>query len=232
MLLYIVPLVIMPPIYVDREDVCLKHPFSMEVSGSRRSGKSQFLKNLTERNVDFITPHIEKIFWYYTSPQPFFTEIKQKCPNVTFEEGLPNEDIIEIMRSYNGSKLLIFDDLMHEVQKRDDIKHIFTRGRHENISIILTKQNLFSQGKHSRDIALNTDYLVLFGNVRDQSIISTLDRQMNMKTLLQKIYKRATTNPFSHLLINLRSDCKEIIRFRTKTFDKYPIFYDISKSSQ
>jgi hypothetical protein len=48
----------------------------------------------------------------------------------------------------------------------------------QEISVILITQNLFHQGRFSRDISLNTKYLVVFKNVRDKNQFVYLARQV------------------------------------------------------
>ena len=46
------------------------------------------------------------------------------------------------------------------------------------ICVICLVQNMFYQGKESRTMSLNTQYLVLFKSPRDKQQISILSRQM------------------------------------------------------
>ena len=124
-----------------------------------------------------------------------------------------------------GSKLIIIDDLMEEASARDDVKHLFTRGRHENASVAFLTQNLFHKSKHSRDMAINADYLVLFKNPRDGSTITNLGRQMQNGKFLQEAFRQATREPFTHLFVALRSATDERLRFRSNVFDAHPIVY-------
>ena len=81
---------------------------------------------------------------------------------------------------------------MEEASNRSDVKHLFTRGRHEDVSVIFLVQNLYHKAKHSREISLNTDYLVVFKNPRDLTPIVNIGRQMNCR-------KHTKTQRLSHL---------------------------------
>ena len=53
---------------------------------------------------------------------------------------------------------------------------------HRNISIVYLTQNVFPQGRACRDIALNTQYLVLFNNPIDRQQVATLARRIYPST--------------------------------------------------
>ena len=73
---------------------------------------------------------------------------------------------------------MILDDLLNDVYSRQ-VCDLFTKGSHcRNIRVILITQNLFHQGRYSRDISLNAEYLVLLKNVRDKKQFTLLERQV------------------------------------------------------
>jgi len=211
---------------VSEEELAFKHPFSMLLSGSRRTGKTTFVKTLLLRNRQFILPTIEWIFWIApTRQEDVVSELEQTLGNVTYVNGLPDEDIVEFVQTRMGRKLIVLDDLMEEAGTRKDVKNLFTRGRHEDISVILLSQNDFHQGKHYLEMSRNTDYPIIFRNIRNASIITTYATQMGMNFFLPKAYKDATREPFSYLLLDMRSDTDDRLRFRANVFKDYPVVY-------
>ena len=149
--------------------------------------------------------------------------------NIQFIENLPQSSIEQerLLNGTNITTLYVIDDLMDEVSERVDIKNLFTRGRHINTSIIFLTQNLFHKGKHTRDMSLNSDYLVIFKNPRDTSSIGNLAKQMmpgNSK-FLQWAYQDATLKPFSYLFIDLRPDTDDKLRYRTNILDDVQYTY-------
>ena len=74
----------------------------------------------------------------------------------------------------------MLDDQMIDASNDKRIVNLFTRGsHHRNLSVIYMVQNLFDQGKGSRSTSLNSHYLVLFKNPRDNKLqILTLAKQM------------------------------------------------------
>ena len=211
---------------VNQEDLEFKHPFSMLISGSRETGKTHFTKQLILKQKQFISKPIDSIHWFAPSRQhEIIDELKASFENFFFHNGLPKEDITEFLQSFPGSKLIVIDDLMEEAGQRKDVKHLFTRGRHENISVILLSQNDFHQSKHYLEMSRNTDYPVIFKNVRNAANISIFARQMGLKDFLPKAFKDATREAFSYLLLDTKSNTPEHLRFRSKIFNDYPIVY-------
>ena len=94
-------------------------------------------------------------------------------PHIEFVKGT------RFLFDVNKRNLDVFDDQMIDASKDKGIMNLFTRGsHHRNLSVIYIVQNLFHQGKGSRNISLNSDYLKLFKNPRDKLQILTLVKQM------------------------------------------------------
>ena len=117
--------------------------------------------------------------------------------------------------------LIIFDDLMTEGKCDQRIADLFTKGsHHRNISIVYLTQNVFPQGKACRDIALNTQYLVLFNNPIDRQQVATLARRIYLSTsaMFMKRFEEATSRPFGYLVKDLKSSTSEPDRLQTDIF--------------
>lgn len=211
---------------VNEGDLLLKHPFSMLLSGSRETGKTEFTKTLLLRSKDLVTSHLSWIYWFAPTKQTdVFSVLEKYLTNIIFVKGLPEDDILDFINQRAGKKLLVLDDLMGEASERKDIRDLFTRGRHEDVSVVMLSQNDFYGGKYYKDIARNTDYAVLFKNVRNPAMIHIYAQQMNLKEFLPKVYHDATREKYSYLFMNLRSNCDERLRFRTSIFNKHSIVY-------
>ena len=215
----------------DETDLKLKHPFSLVLAGARRTGKTQLIKRIILNNHNVINSPIEHIIWFYASEQEdVFSEIKKELGDdrIEFIKGLPADATIEEAHIMGrpGSKLIIIDDLMAEANNRRDVNHLFTRGRHLNTSVAFLVQNFHNKGKYMRENTLNADYLALFKNPRDTTIVSHLAQQMGQRKLVLSAYKLATEDkPFSYLFVDLRSDTDERLRLRSDLFSKYPIYF-------
>ena len=67
-------------------------------------------------------------------------------------------------------------------------------------------QNIFYQGRETRNISLNAHYIVLFKSPRDKQQISVLARQVNPGHVQEfmKSYEEATKRPHGYLMLDLK----------------------------
>ena len=118
--------------------------------------------------------------------------------------------------------LIILDDLMTEAKCDQRIADLFTKGsHHRNISIVYLTQNVFPQGKACKDIALNTQYLVLINNPIDRQQVATLARRIYPSTsaTFMNRFEEATSPPYGYLVVDLKSSTPEHDRLRTNIFE-------------
>ena len=201
----------------------LRHPFTCQVVGATGSGKTQFVKKLLEHRQTLIEPTPGRIIFWYSEWQPMYTQLSSTVPGIEFHQGIPEELDDRDYLDTEIHNLIVIDDLIQQSIKDKRITNLFTRGsHHRNLSIILITQNMFQQGSESRTISLNTLYLVLFKNVRDQTQVNHLARQMypgNPNKLLQA-YRSAVSKPYGYLLIDLKADTDDKCRLRPNAFDQ------------
>ena len=135
------------------------------MSGPTASGKSTFIfRTLHNLKHMFNTP-VKKIYYFYGVWQKLF-EVNSDL-NVEFIKDTPNEHFLQELESDNHN-LVIIDDLQSSALNNGFIANLFSREAHNrNLSVFLILQNLFHQGKYSRDISLNTHYFILFKNQRE-----------------------------------------------------------------
>ena len=197
-----------------------KHPFSMIVSGPSARGKSVWTRHLLISSL--IQPSPERIIWCFGQWQSLYDDIRKKIPWIEFVKGIPDYLNSENYIDTNKRNLLVFDYLMTEAKCDQRIADLFTRGsHHKNLSVVYLTQNLFPQGKACRDIALNTQYMVLFNNPIDRQQVATLARKIYPSTsaIFMKRFEQATSRPYGYLIIDLKSDTKEQDRLHTDIFD-------------
>ena len=124
--------------------------------------------------------------------------------NIQFVEGISTwgDDT-----SYGS--LYIFDDLMKDATKNDEICELYTEGsHHKNMSVICLLQNLYNKGKENRTMNLNSQYLVLLKNPRDRQQVAVLARQMypNKANYFLERFQKATSEPYGYLLVDLKKE--------------------------
>lgn len=154
-----------------------------------------------------------RIIYSYKRYQPLFDQLARDH-DVVFVQG----DGFELDR--NVSTLLVVDDQMDCLT--DKIRNIFcVDSHHMNCSVILLTQNLFSPSPSFRTISLNSQYMILFKSPRGGSQIHHLARQLYVGDKAKRVidaYYRATAEPYSYLLIDMKPDTPDKLRFRTKIF--------------
>ena len=99
------------------------------------------------------------------------------------------------------------------------VENLFTNGRHLNLSVVFVSQNLFYAGKKCRTISLNSTYIVVFKNPRDQSQIRHLACQMfpSKPKFLQAAYEEETKDPYRYLFLDFHPNSTEFERVRGNT---------------
>ena len=199
----------------------------MGVYGRRESGKTHFVTELLIQQEKLIKDPFTKVIWINKSFQKDVYEKLMRANQFELEflDDIPNFD--EMGKQIRNT-LVVLDDMLTESNRNEQISALFTRGRHLNISVILLSQNLFHQGKYSRDISLNVDYIVLFRNTRDTGQIMTLAQQMypRVKKFLPWAYHDAVEKEnFSHLILDLKPYTNSVMRVRAKISDFLPIVY-------
>jgi len=137
--------------------------------------------------------------------------------NFRFNEVLP----ADFDNAKDKPSLIILDDLLNKAHSKD-VCDLFTTGRlYMNISfVILITQNLFHQGRYSREISLNAKYLVVLKKVRDKNQFFHLGTQVYPEDSdgMFRAYLNATEAPYGYLDLDLSQDMDESLRFRTCIF--------------
>ena len=124
---------------------------------------------------------------------------------------------------------------MKDATTNSDICDLYTEGsHHRNLSVICLLQNMYYKGKETRTMSLNTHYMVLFKNPRDQQQISCLARQMyptKAHHFLQT-YEKATAHPHGCLVVDLKQNTPENQRLKFDVFKNGINTYDKVEDDQ
>ena len=197
----------------------LHHFFSMLVAGPRGAGKSEFVKQLLSLKRFIMTNPPERIVWLYGRHQPeLFWSLAQEIPCIGLYEGLPTN--IEVMFDRSERNICIIDDLMQSASGNQLVENLFTNGRHWNLSVVFVSQNLFHAGKKCRTISLNSTYIVVFKNPRDQTQIRHLACQMFLSKpkFLQAAYEERNKRSLSVFILRFSSQFTRICKSSWKYF--------------
>ena len=161
-------------------------------------------------------------------------EQDQELYRIMQEEGLitkmikpipPFEELRQIAKDYkyedNGS-LIIIDDAMKSLEG-DDMALLFSQvTHHENTSIFILTQNLFSQTSRSlRTLSLNSQYLVLFRFLRDGRMFYTLANQLrphNPAPIIEA-FASALSKSWDYIILDFTPEQSSAVRMRTRIFN-------------
>ena len=204
-------------------DPRLKLPFSCLIVGPSGCGKTFFVKSVLENCEHVMNTLPENILWIYTSYQPMYADLQKMNKRIKFIKGLPDsfEDFEDT--------LIVLDDLIFQASDHPEVVKIFTQYRHhKNMSVMMLTQNVFHQGKYSRTISLNSNYMVLFKNPRDKLQMNILAHQIfpSQKTFFLESFEDATRDPYGYLILDLTPSCPERYRVRSGLLpEQWPVIY-------
>jgi hypothetical protein len=130
------------------------------------------------------------------------------------------KDVPDFENPENVPTRIVLDDLMDSAYSTK-VSELFTKGsHHRNISLVLITPNVFQQGPSTRDISLNSKYIVVFNNPIDKIQIVHLARQIHPENIssFHKKYLEVCKDPHAYLFLDLTQSINDLLRFRTKIF--------------
>ncbi len=187
----------------------LKLPFRMCVVAPSGSGKTNFLINLihlfstgdgTFQSIHIITKNSDELLYKW---------ITSKCPSIVIKEGLVNTPKLDDFDK-DLNHLVVWDDLVLS-KDLSMVENYYIRARKLNCSCIFISQLFYKIPKMIRS---NCNYMILLklSGQRDANLIlSEFSLGVNKDELLE-IYKYATAEKFSPLVIDLEEESDK--RFR------------------
>lgn len=213
-------MMMMESIDVER-DLLLKHPFTCLVAGSTSSGKSTVVARIIGYLPDLITPDIQlpiRVLWCVGSYASVPVTSDQRV-SIKTHAGPPPDDL--------ECDVLVIDDQMADLADSKKMCDLFSKhSHHMKISIFFIVQNMFFQGKHMRNIALNCHYMILTKSRRDLNQVKKLGQQLFGKSgFFSAAYKSAVLDrAYGYLIIDLSPSTDERFRLRTDIIpDEYPV---------
>ena len=187
----------------------LKLPFRMCIVATSGSGKTNFLCNLiglfskgkgTFQTITIITKNKD---------EPLYKWITSKSDQIVIKEGLSNTPALD-KYDKDFNHLLVWDDLVLS-KDLSMVENYYIRARKLNVSVIFISQSYFRIPKIIRN---NCSYMVLLklsGQREVNVILSEFGLGVTKEELIE-IYKYATSEKFSPLLIDLEAESNK--RFR------------------
>ena len=193
------------------------------ICGQSGAGKSVHVYKMLQ-NLDniFGDNPPTKVKYFYGIWTPLYDEMKQTIKDITFQKDLPTLQELDEFTDPNNHTLCVLDDVMHSAVDSEVVELIFTRiSHHRNLSCLYLVQNIFPQGKRSRNISLNTKYLHLFSNPRDLLQIKCLGSQLypGKSEVMVEAYQDCLKQPYGYLIVDLTPHTPHTHRLRTSIFE-------------
>ena len=207
---------------VEREQTCFKHPFTMTVSGSTGSGKSEWVKRFLSNIHRLVNEQISLILYCYGELNSNIVQMQRKGTiggvKVQVHSGLPVEEHVRKLAQSQDGVLLVLDDLMVGMDQKL-LDTLFTRGSHNwGVSVVLITQHLFS--KELRIARNNSHYLVLLRNPAGALQTRTLATHLfpRHSAFFMDAFADATKTLFGYLLVDMHPSTPEKLRLRTHIY--------------
>lgn len=193
----------------------LKIPFRMCVVAPSGSGKTNFLLNLLHKfscgdRGTFKTIHIIT----RNKDEPLYRWLNSECEQIIIQEGLYHTPKLDEFDK-DENHLVVWDDLVLS-KDLSMVENYYIRARKLNCSVIFISQSYFKIPKIIRN---NCSYMILLklsGQREVNLILSEFGLGITKEQLID-LYKFATQEKFSPLLIDMEADADK--RFRKGLLD-------------
>jgi hypothetical protein len=202
----------------------IQTPACIYMSGSSQSGKSFLVRRLLRERNGLFSETQKKVIYCYNILETELVKMAAEDSEIILHEGLPDRALIDEW-AVDGPWVLCLDDLMASACESKDITYLFTVGsHHKKATVIINSHNLFTQGKQSRTISLNSHYFIIFRNRRDVNQIHSFARQLyprNPKILVSAYdHVMSSNSDYGYVLCDLHpaSTADEKYRLRTNIF--------------
>jgi len=197
------------------EEYVFKHPFRCYVAGPSCCGKTELLQKILLNLNNLVDKPIERIVFCYSEWQKKYEIFNYLSPKVEMIQGIVKLDDFD----EKTNNLLILDDLMNDCKNSMEILELFNvKSHHRNISVFLVSQNIFTKGRCTRDLNLNSSCMIIFKNWRDVTQINFLARQMfpkKSKDFLQIFDDSCASNDgYGYVFLDLNPNTKYDMRIQ------------------
>ncbi|KAL3069276.1 hypothetical protein niasHS_018001 [Heterodera schachtii] len=168
-------------------------------NGPSSSGKTQLVLRLLAHASEMFDPPPKVIVWAYGEYSSQIPELERQ--GVVPHAGPPSE---EMMKKLPKPFLIVYDDLMGDIDAKKLADLYTKKSHHNNFSVIFLTQNLFD--KAMRVPRSNAQYIFLMRAPSDMLSIRNLASQMFPREhgFLMDAYKQACADPYGYLLTTRR----------------------------
>ena len=137
-----------------------KHPFRCYIAGPTYSGKTKLIEKILLYREEIIDTRFDRIVLCYKAMQPTYEIFSYMDIDIELHEGLIKTSEFDPKMK----NLVIIDDLMEECKDSKEILNLFTvDSHHKGISVFLVSQSIYTKGKCSWEINLNSSNMIIFG---------------------------------------------------------------------
>jgi len=192
---------------------------SFQIVGPSGSGKTHFVCKLLQ-NKKLFEHKFNNIYWHQGGSGENGLTSKEWCKikNMKIIKGFDKN----WTKRLKPGDVIVIDDLYQEANNEKEFNNLFTKiSRHGRVTVIFITQNLFHQGGQHRTRNLNIQYLVLFKNPRDATVVDFVSRQAfpNNRLFLIDAFRDATSIPHGYLFLDFTQTCPDELRVRTDIFN-------------
>lgn len=198
----------------------LKHPSRVLMFGPTGSGKTHLICEILKDplSIEPAPTHISWFFGAHYFPYSSIAEEVKRSRNIeiSFNKGIDSLSLDSL--DPNARHLIIIEDLMTQCRDSPLIEELFYHGSsHQSISVIATFNNIFTRGKSSRTIQLNSNIFILFRCRADVRQVSHLFQEFEperWRFLLEAFNMETQFMRHGWLLCDFSDTTPEWLRYR------------------
>ena len=155
-----------------------------------------------DENDNRIHPTTDRIVCCYRHWKKLYNKLRMHDPSIRWQQILPNS-VLEKLED----TIVVVDDLMEARMNDATLMSMFTEGSHHRNTIVFIVQKFTHQGRRSRSLNLNTQYLVLYKTPRYIQQIKTIAQQMYPTDWRRFLayFEAETSRPYGKVIIELHS---------------------------
>ena len=185
-------------------------PSIWSINGTSGSGKTTILLRICREREHLFDQKIKRVLFCYNIWQPIYDKIKDIFgKNITFKNGIPDQNDIDFLSEGGDHSLLFIDDLNKEVINSDFMTSIYQiQSHHKNITLLNVSHNIYQKGRYTRDQSLCIHYFIILNSPRDLSQLGSIGRQISPSkpNCVVEAYfdvMKNSDNKFPYILINI-----------------------------